>query len=224
MSDFDRFSSDYENILDKKIKYFGESTEYFAEYKAEYVKKYLGDDFKGSILDYGCGVGLIIKHLRKYFDKNNVEITGYDISSESTKRANHDISEASFTADLDDIKGKTFDVLILANVLHHIKPEERESFVRGVKSFLKKNGRIFIFEHNPYNPLTRLIVKLCVFDKEAVILKREETVKLLEEAEMNIFQKRYIVFFPRILKMFRFLEPMMGCVPMGTQYLCIGKV
>ncbi|MCK5451336.1 MAG: class I SAM-dependent methyltransferase [Candidatus Omnitrophica bacterium] len=224
MSDFDKFSSDYENILDKKIKYFGESTEYFAEYKAEYVRKYLGDDFKGRILDYGCGIGLIVKYLKQYFDKNNVEIMGYDVSLESTKRANQEMPDIVFTHDFNKIKKNNFDVIVLANVLHHVKPEERSVFIRKAKSFLVKGGRIFIFEHNPYNPLTRLIVKLCVFDKEVIILKRKETVKLLIEAGMNISEKRYIVFFPQILKMFRFLEPILGCVPMGTQYLCIGKV
>ncbi|MFH1665264.1 MAG: class I SAM-dependent methyltransferase [Candidatus Omnitrophota bacterium] len=223
MADFDKFSSDYENILDKKAKIFGGSTEYFAGYKAKYVKDYLGAGFKGRILDYGCGVGLVVRQLKKHFDKSDVEITGYDISSGAVKAAARHIPDVMFTDDLTKVGRKPFDAVIIANVLHHVDAEERVTFLKDVAGLVKKNGYIFIFEHNPYNPLTKLIVKLCVFDKEATLLKLRDVAELMRKADIDIFEKRYIVFFPQALGALRFLEPMLGRVAMGTQYLCVGK-
>ncbi len=40
-------------------------------------------------------------------------------------------------------------------------------------SVLKKKGRVYIFEHNPYNPVTRYLVATCEFDRDAVLFKKK---------------------------------------------------
>jgi len=224
MLEFDRFGPSYENILNCDVKLSGENAEYFANYKAECIRSVLGEDFSGRILDYGCGVGLISEYLARHFDTDKAEISGYDISTESIKKARTRTKNIRFTSDLKEIDKEPFDAIVVANVLHHIKKEERTAFLKEVKSLLKKNGHIFIFEHNPYNPVTRLIVKFSILDRNTSLLRPGEIRRLLREAGVDVFQRRYIVFFPKFLKMFRFLEPMAGGIPMGAQYLCVGKL
>ena len=39
---------------------------------------------------------------------------------------------------------------------------------------LRPKGRIYIFEHNPFNPVTRWVVKHTAIDRNAVLLKPAE--------------------------------------------------
>ncbi|PYX98120.1 MAG: hypothetical protein DMG71_01290 [Acidobacteria bacterium] len=62
---FDQFAADYKQVLDKNVALSGEDSEYFAEYKARYLARRLSPDFTGKILDFGCGVGLLSRSLKK---------------------------------------------------------------------------------------------------------------------------------------------------------------
>lgn len=221
MGEFDRLSPNYKAILDHDVRIFGETAEYFADYKAEYVKKFLGDDFEGRLLDYGCGIGLVAKSLRSRFDLKQVEIVGFDVSRESIRECKNNIHDAKFTYNLDEIEASHFDAVIMANVLHHIKPDSRLAFLKKASGLLKQGGCIFIFEHNPYNPITKLVVNLSVLDRDTSLIKLSEMIGLLSRVTLDIREKRYIVFFPRCLRRLRPFEPRLGRIPIGAQYVCI---
>ncbi|MEW6008461.1 MAG: class I SAM-dependent methyltransferase [Candidatus Omnitrophota bacterium] len=224
MNKFDELSSTYKSILDHDVRFSGENAEYFALYKAEYIKKYLGSNFRGRILDYGCGVGLVIKFLRSLFDKKYVEIIGFDNSLASIKQCRNYIEGARFTSNDTDLEQEFFDTVIMANVLHHIDIAERGKILKKAITFLKKGGYIFIFEHNPYNPITRMVVKSSPIDEKASLVSARDIMRLLRSLYIDIHKKRYIVFFPRLLKKLRFLEPIMGYIPIGAQYVYVGQV
>jgi len=221
MANFDELSRDYKDILDKDLRLSGEKTEYFAEVKAKYVKDYMKDGFLGRILDYGCGIGLVSKSLREHFDRPQVEIRGYDISADSIRQARKDVSGVAFTDSFNEIEKEKFDVIIMANVLHHTEASKRPGLIKSLRAMLNSGGKIFVFEHNPYNPLTRLVVKLSVIDKGADLLRLGDLIRLLEDADMRICERRYITFFPRALKALRSLEPALGLLPLGAQYMCV---
>lgn len=220
---FDNFSSSYKNILNKDIRFSGENADYFARYKASCIKKVLGSDFRGRILDFGCGIGLVSKHLRQYYNGDKVEIIGYDVSADSIDEAKKNIKCVMFVNNLDDFENIAFDAVIMANVLHHVRDDERLELIMALKRKIKKNGYIFIFEHNPLNYFTKLVVKSSVLDKDAVLIYCGEIATLLKQAGFQILKKAYIVFFPRCLKLARFLEPIMSKIPVGAQYMCIGS-
>ena len=222
MAEFDQFGQNYESILNSDIEFSGENAEYFANYKAECVHDFLGSDFKGRILDYGCGIGMVAGCLKKHFDREKVSVFGFDVSEESVKAAREKVRDVHFSSDLEKIGQEPFDVIIVANVLHHVKPEERNDFFKQVRSYLSKNGLIFVFEHNPYNPVTRYVVSKSVFDKDASLLNAGEALRLMRENGMDIVEKKYIVFFPGFLKKLRGLESKLGFLPMGAQYMCVG--
>ncbi len=56
---FDRFAGDYRQVLDRSVAVSGEDSTYFAEYKARYLRRLLGNNFSGKALDFGCGIGLL---------------------------------------------------------------------------------------------------------------------------------------------------------------------
>jgi len=57
-----------------------------------------------------------------------------------------------------------------------------------------------IYEHNPFNPLTRHAVNTCSFDENAVLLKRVQVAKLFVKAGMEVVMQEYRVFFPAFFK------------------------
>ena len=222
MEDFDKFAHDYKSILDKTLKFGGEKEEYFSTYKADCINRCVGKNFSGKILDYGCGVGLLSKTLLKHFPHASVD--GYDVSTASIEHVpNYLKKQGCFTSDMNTL-GQNYDLIVVANVLHHIKASDRESVVTEFNKFLKNNGKIIIFEHNPFNPLTCKIVKDSPLDKGVVLLPFSETIIYLKKAGFKNIRLNYIVFFPRFLSALRWAEPFLFWFPLGAQYTAIGEV
>jgi hypothetical protein len=95
--------------------------------------------------------------------------------------------------------------------------------MKTVLEKLRPGGRVFIFEHNPLNPLTRRAVALCAFDDDADLLFPWQAKRLLRDAGFTNVKLDYIVFFPRQLAFLRGLEPRLGWLPGGAQLLVSGE-
>jgi SAM-dependent methyltransferase len=213
--EFDEYAENYQKILQEQLNFFDGNEGYFAEYKIEIVNKYIKNRPK-KILEYGCGVGRNLKYLTQYFHQSTIYAA--DISKKSLDIAKVDNPSVHFyLLDEDTIVDK-FDLIFVALVFHHIEPELRLKVMEDISGFLQEGGNIFIFEHNPYNPVTRYLVNTCPFDADAVLLKKRELVKLIIEAKLSIDACRYALLFPSFLKKLRFLEPMLGHLPFGGQY------
>lgn len=85
-------------------------------------------------------------------------------------------------------------------------------------SRLKPGGLIFVFEHNPYNPVTQKIVSNCPYDEDAVLLKPSELNGLLREGGLEVKEQQFSLFFPQWLKLALPLERYLGWLPLGGQY------
>jgi 2-polyprenyl-3-methyl-5-hydroxy-6-metoxy-1,4-benzoquinol methylase len=220
-SDFDEFASSYRNLLDSSIAITGESADYFAGLKAQYVASVLGAEFGGRLLDFGCGVGVLSGALAKQFPAARRD--GFDPSSRSIAAIDAELSKSGrFTSDENELR-EEYDAIIVANVLHHVPPGDRGSVVHSLTKRLSREGRLFIFEHNPLNPLTRRAVDRCEFDADAVLLPSREAVGYFAPAGLEVVQRHYIVFFPRWLRALRPLEPKLTWCPLGAQYVAVGK-
>ena len=77
---------------------------------------------------------------------------------------------------------------------------------------------MFLFEHNPFNPVTRHIFERCPFDADAEMLPMKEARTLADNAGLRINRCGYTLFFPRQLSFLRGLEPMLRGIPIGAQY------
>lgn len=224
---FDEFSRDYDRIHNENIQISGESTEYFSEYKikslsAFFRKNHLPPNF--ALLDLGCGIGKVERYFLSYFPQ--ARVYGIDPSLESVRVASRSVAEASFLV-YDGTKlpfrEKSFDAILLACVLHHVPPPQRVSLLKTILDALKPEGFLFIFEHNPFNPLTRYAVNTCPFDTDAQLLTRRSCLKLIKPLPLSISETRYIVFFPAFLNFLRRFEPYLAKIPLGAQYFIAAR-
>lgn len=216
---FDDFAVGYEEILNRSIRITGESPAYFAQYKARYIARHW-PVITGRILDYGCGIGLLANLLKTYLPQ--AQVNGYDPSPASVQRVPQYLrGEGTFTSDLRSV-GSSYDLIVVANVMHHIPPTEREDTISGLQGRLAKNGRIVVFEHNPLNPMTRWAVAHCDFDDDAILLWPREMARYLSGAGLRV-HRDYIVFFPRMFNLLRRYEPLLHWCPFGAQYVTVGE-
>lgn len=217
-AEFDSYAEKYEELLAHSIKISGEKPEYFAAYKASYLARLVPPDIR-RVLDYGCGVGLLTNQLRLRFPKAQVD--GFDPSPGSLARINPSLlTQGSFKSNPGSLDS-AYDLIVMANVLHHVKPAERRNLVSEVASRLAPGGRLVVFEHNPYNILMRWAVAQCVFDGDAILLRRKESKFYLKWAGLKTTSD-YIVFFPRWLRWFRWFEQHLSWCPLGAQYVVVG--
>jgi hypothetical protein len=75
-----------------------------------------------------------------------------------------------------------------------------------------------IFEHNPYNPITRRVVNDCPYDEGVELLSKRALNRLLEATGLRVVRHGYSLFFPPGLKALSGLEMMMSWLPLGGQY------
>jgi 2-polyprenyl-3-methyl-5-hydroxy-6-metoxy-1,4-benzoquinol methylase len=216
-AEFDQFAQNYDQLHAKSLGAAGEGPEYFAVYKARCLERF-GVGPTAQVLDYGCGVGNLTRHLVPRF----AQVHGFDPSPACVDRAVTEVPEATFHSREDAIPSDAFDAIVVANVLHHVPPEARPALVSSLVPRLKPGGRLFVFEHNPYNPLTRRSVAICEFDIDVILLGPAEVRRLMHGASLAPIRQDYIVFFPRLLAAFRFLEPGLSWLPLGAQTLTVG--
>lgn len=214
-TEFDQFASEYKVLHAESISISGEDPEYFARYKVNFLKSILPQKFQEPILDYGCGVGSVTRYLADEFPA----VEGFDVSLESLKIAREKMPTLKFYSDLSSIPSQYYGVVFLSGVLHHVMPQDRLEVVNSVLEKLKPGGFIFIFEHNPWNPLTRYAVCRCPFDKDAKLLPYREGKKILSQSALECIENKFIVFFPKFLAFLRPLESKLFWLPIGAQYV-----
>lgn len=218
--DFDTFSHNYSETLKAATGLFKKGDDFFALVKLHCLKRSaLVNPDSLAILDFGCGVGTLCGLLASEFP--NCAIEGYDISEEclSVAKTTHRERNIQFISRL--VPDKKYELVIVANVFHHLKAQEQEQTLSFLKGLLKPNGQIAIFEHNPLNPLTRHIVKLCPFDAGVKLIRQHELIRIIKSCGLSVKIKCYILFFPWAAKFFRMLEYWLRGVPLGAQYLVL---
>jgi len=221
--DFDDCSQEYIELLNASIRLSGEKASYFDIYKLNCVKRWACRPQRLSMtLDFGCGIGRLSNLLARTYPRSKVY--GYDISLRSIKLAREKwghLKNLVFDSRLPD--AGLCDLITAANVFHHIRREDRRKILIQLRTLLKPDGTIALFEHNPFNPLTLHVVKNCPFDADANLISLGQFVKLALDSGLKVYRKRYIVFFPKPLQFLRKLEPFLGFLPLGAQYMLILK-
>ncbi len=214
--EFDQYAKQYDHVLGEAIPESLNEDGYFAEYKVALMASRLRTHKPKRILDFGCGAGRSLPYLEKYFPES--ELYGYDLSSASLEFAAKRVPRAMLFSDWNEIAAMRFDVVIAANVFHHIPVSERLKALTQCRLILAEGGQMFLFEHNPFNPLTRWIFERCPFDIDAEMLKMRSALDMCREAGFNSEQHGYTLFFPRQLAFLRGFEPWLKRFPLGAQY------
>lgn len=214
--DFDDYTDNYNSLLRESTGFFTESEAYFAKYKVDILRRVVPVATK-RMLEYGCGIGRNIPFLRTAFP--DAMIFGSDISAASLEIARKDNPGVEFFIEpTDTASGDLFEVIFIAGVFHHIPVNERSAAMKSLYRRLVPGGTIVIFEHNPFNPVTRKIVNDCPYDRDAVLLKPKELKNLLEDAGLSVRRSAYCLFVPPSLSALMPLEAKLGWLPLGGQY------
>lgn len=218
--DFDDHKDNYNNLLRESVGFFSEDEAYFARYKTEIVRKAAAAK-PTRILEYGCGIGRNIPFLLEAFPSSEIE--GSDIAPESLSIAKKNNPGINFFLEDDNWSGDPFDLVFVASVYHHIPLKERDAVTRMLFSRLKPGGEVCIFEHNPYNPITRRIVSRCPYDADAVLLRPSELKSMLRRASFEVAGASYCLFVPPAFSRLAWLESRLGWLPLGGQYWIRGS-
>ena len=214
--DFDDYTERYNQLLKERTSYFSSSEEYFARYKVDLVRKQMHHPVH-RLLEYGCGIGRNIPFLQQVFP--SAVISGSDISSASLEIARRDNIGVEFFREDENVEPTNlFDLIFVACVFHHIPVEQRSVVAKTLFNRLSPGGRLFVFEHNPFNPVTRRIVNNCSYDEDAVLLKPSELQRIISEAGLTVMRKAYCLFVPSSLSLLARMESRLGWFPLGGQY------
>jgi SAM-dependent methyltransferase len=223
-AEFDKFAAEYRAMHATNIKASGESPEYFAEYKIVDLARdsaALGAlSSQARVLDFGAGVGYSVPFFARHLPE--AQITCLDVSRKSLEvgAAQHG-ARAEFTH-FDGARipyaDATFDVALASCVFHHIPESEHVALLAEIRRVLKPRGLLFVFEHNPLNPLTRHAVDTCPFDENAVLIRAPTMRRRVLAAAFADARVNYRIFFPHALRGLRGLEPGLTWLPLGAQY------
>lgn len=218
-TEFDEYSHTYKEILKNSLKRFKKDDQFFDVVKIKHLYDYVIKDKKSyDILDFGCGIGKLTGLLAS--ENQESIVVGYDISKQSILLAEKENAEHQNLFFCNEIpQDARYNFIIVANVFHHIKSEKHIRTLNILKDLLKSNGEIIIFEHNPFNPLTRYIVNKCPFDVDAELISLNRFVKLADQCQLEVKLKKYILFFPWHPNIFQRIEWYMRWVPLGAQYM-----
>jgi SAM-dependent methyltransferase len=166
-------------------------------------------------LDVGCGRGELLNLLQGDFKRS----AGCDVSADMMRQ----ITGIETRVQIDPLQipfeDGAFDLVTAVCVYHHVPLVSRPSLTQEIHRVLKPGGIFCMIEHNPRNPVTRLIVSRTPVDADAILLQADEARTLTAGARLTPAEQTYFLYFPQML--YRYLgrlEGMLAKVPLGGQY------
>ena len=229
-AEFDKFADEYNAVLGESIKASGEGPQYFAEYKIidiarEYESRNDVTHARPKILDFGAGNGGSVPYVNKHFPK--AQLTCLDVSHRSLDVAEKRFPNLARYVHFDGTQipfpDGYFDLAYAACVFHHIDHDKHISLLKELNRVIRPGGNLFVFEHNPYNPLTVRVVNNCVFDENAHLIRGSDMRRRLLASGFIGASIHYRLFFPHFLRALRPLELAMTWLPLGGQYYALAN-
>jgi trans-aconitate methyltransferase len=218
-------AKEYDAMLHKGINLSGEDKQFFIRGRLQDLCRRLPIDFHPSrILDFGCGIGDTTKLLGQLYP--NADIIGFDTSDQAIEHASRNYGSAriSFCNHNNLLQIGAVDLCYTNGVFHHIIPDERVAVIAQIRQILRPGGYFALFENNPWNPGTRLVMKRIPFDREAQPLNSRKAKRLLKEGGFPILSPaRHLFYFPRSLAFLRLLESFLVRIPLGAQYYILAQ-
>ena len=224
MSDalFDDFVDDYEEACARGVSLSGESRDYFARARVDLTKRWCAPRV-ARILDFGCGMGHSTPYFRDAFP--GAALVGVDASAGAVRWAqqHYGAADVQFVTPETADRLDAVDLVYSNGTFHHIAPGERPGILHQIFRWLQPGGVFALWENNPWNPGTRLVMKRIPFDRDAQTLSFLETKQLLRDAGFEVRTTSFHFYFPAGLRALRRFEPLLATVPFGAQYCVVGR-
>jgi 2-polyprenyl-3-methyl-5-hydroxy-6-metoxy-1,4-benzoquinol methylase len=224
---FDTYSKSYRDVVQSSIDFSGLPYDFFTQAKAnllrDVVAAHFGADARPMLLDVGCGVGSLHPFVQDFCAR----LCGVDVSEECIAQArasNPAVEYKAYKGLLLPHDDDEFDVVFAACVMHHVAPADWLAFLHEARRVVRPGGLVCIVEHNPFNPLTRLAVRRCPFDADAVLLRAAKTRQLLHDAGLCNVDSDYFLLLPSGAPLARRVERLFSTLPFGAQYMAFGEV
>ncbi len=218
-------AQDYDALLQQGIRLSGENKAFFIQGRIRDLGGQLPPEVQPRrILDFGCGIGDTAPFLADRFPQATV--TGFDTCAPALAyaRQHHEKNRVSF-CDWDALMHSApFDLCYCNGVFHHIPPDQRAEAIAQIYRVLEPGGHFALFENNPFNPGTHIVMRRIPFDRDAQTLTPGNTRRLLQAGGFAIpTPPRFLFYFPRCLAVLRRFEPPLARLPLGAQYYFLAR-
>ena len=218
-AEFDRYAAEYDELLRDPIRDgFSGGARFFHERKWDLIQEFFNrrkrDTTRLRWLDVGCGKGELLALGASRFER----VVGCDPAREMSAGAQVETVYQPDAARLPFAAGE-FDFVTAVCVFHHVERASRAPLVAEMARVLRPGGVACMMEHNPWNPVTRLIVSRTPVDADALLLSSREAARLLRQARLDVLEKRYFLYLPaKLYHAAGGIENALAKVPAGGQY------
>lgn len=218
---FDEFVESYEDACGRGLALSGESRDYFALQRTVLTARLLHERGGGQvtrIVDFGCGLGHTVPYLDAAFP--GATIIGIDEAEAAIRFATerYGSERVRFATDLSSIEDGSIDLVYSNGTFHHIEPEGRDAVVAAIGRWLAPRGLFMLWENNPWNPGTRLVMRRIPFDRDAKTLSPPVARQLLTRNGLQVHGLSAHFYFPSWLNGLRRFERALEGIPLGAQY------
>ena len=217
------YPTDYQDQVNRAIGFIGASHDFFVVGKARWLQRFLEhngiDGSKASLLDIGCGIGLLHPYLIPMVGR----LSGIDLSATALIEArarNPQVHYEAYEGSRLPFEDAQFDLALAVTVMHHVPVAQWPLFVSEAKRVLKPGGVFIVIEHNPLNPATLYSVKKSELDTDAVLLRAGKTMGLMRDAGLRRVGQDYIFFTP--FERTQLIDRSLSWLPLGAQYAAYG--
>jgi SAM-dependent methyltransferase len=221
---FNAYAGSYESALQRGVGLSGEDSSFFAQGRVDWLRGLLTKLGAPShtLLDFGCGNGSTAPLLLELPGAEN--LIGTDVSDAllEVARREHGSERAEFVS-LDELPRGRVDLVYCNGVFHHVAPPKRAVALVHVRDALRPGGLFAMWENNPWNPGTRLVMRRIPFDRDAVTLSAPQTRRMLRASGFEIVRTDFLFVFPRALRALRTFERHLARAPLGAQYLVLAR-
>jgi SAM-dependent methyltransferase len=222
---FDTYDKSFGAVVQSSIDFSGLPHSFFTTAKADALRELITTRLHGMhnprMLDVGCGVGEFHPFVRGISGR----LCGTDVSAASVAQArirNPEVQYEAYVGDTLPYDSATFDLSMAICVLHHVLPPRWVGLLREMRRVVRPDGLVCLIEHNPFNPLTRLAVARCEFDRDAVLLSAGRMRALMADAGLRDAQSHYFLMLPSAAPLARRVEHGFRHIPLGAQYIASG--
>jgi SAM-dependent methyltransferase len=110
-------------------------------------------------------------------------------------------------------------------VQDHLDHRDHVRHLRELRRVVAPGGRVFLFEHNPYNQVTRRVFARAPVDRGCETIRPSALRAAFREAGFRAIAQRYVLFLPeRLWRNAGRLESALHWLPLGGQYFVFGDV
>ena len=175
-------------------------------------------------LDVGCGEG----RFSRLMAGAGARVTGIEPGPQQIRRALAQPNVAGETylegsAESLQMATGSVDLVMFFNSLHHVPVAERPAVYAELGRVLKPGGRLYVFEHNPRNPLVRYVIARTPIDQNAILLDETEVRHGLLDAARYDLDTDYLMFMPPGMAFLRPVDRLLTWLPLGAQYVVVAR-